>query len=285
MTDSTDNVALDGEGHLVITPRRDDVGGWTSGRLETKRADFAAATDGALRVEARLALPAVADVGAKGYWSAFWMLGAAFRGGYTDPTGVGDMDIMEHINDGPETVGTVHCSPAGTADPCHEVPDNVGLAGTTTCPPTGCLNGFHTYAVELHRESSPQRMDWMIDGSVYHSVRADQPGMDPATWQLLIARSFFLILNQSIGGTWPGAPTPLTRNGVPLIVDYVAVWVTAVDQHDERECDRGGDSSRGHQVETDVDHDRGRPAEIPAHSRTGRPRTTSTPSRARKPSH
>jgi len=274
MTDSTDSVAQDGAGHLLITPRRDAAGGWTSGRLETRRADFAAPAGGALRVEARLALPAVAGLGAEGYWSAFWMLGAGFRDGFVDPTGAGDVDVMEHVDDRPETVGAVHCRPVGTADPCQEVPDNTGLAGTTTCPPTGCLTGFHTYAVELHRESSPQRMDWLIDGTVYHSVPADRPGMDPATWQLLIARSFFLIVNQSIGGTWPGAPTSLTEDGVPLVVDYVAVWVTAVDQHDERECDRGGGERR-------VDHGPGRSDGV-GPSRRAEPVTDHGPSRAVK---
>jgi len=298
MTDSTDNVALDGLGHLLITPRRGPDGRWTSGRLESKRADFAAAADGALRVEARLALPAVAGPAAQGYWSAFWMLGAAFRNGFVDPTGAGDVDVMEHVDTRPETVGAVHCQPVGAADPCQEVPDNVGLAGTTTCPPAGCLNGFHTYTVELHRESSPQRLDWLIDGAVYHSVPADQPGMDPTTWQLLITRSFFLILNQSIGGTWPGAPTAQTQDGVPLVVDYVAVWVTAADQHDERECDRsdrsddsdhgddGGRSDRsgrdaGHPLDHHVDHH----VDHRVESGRGRAATVRGPSRARASSH
>src|SRR3954447_20226060 len=40
MTDSTQNVSLDGARHLAITPRRDAAGHWTSGRIETRRTDF-----------------------------------------------------------------------------------------------------------------------------------------------------------------------------------------------------------------------------------------------------
>jgi hypothetical protein len=39
MSNSTDNVYLDGSGHLAIKPIRDSQGNWTSGRIETK-ADF-----------------------------------------------------------------------------------------------------------------------------------------------------------------------------------------------------------------------------------------------------
>ena len=253
MTDSPDNVALDGEGHLLITPRRDpaDPSRWTSGRVETRRSDFAAPDHGALRIEARLALPTVTGPEAKGYWSAFWTLGSSFRDGYADRTGAGDLDVMEHVNDRPETVGAVHCQPVGGGDPCHEIPDNVGLAGTTTCPPVGCLTGFHTYTVEVHRESVPERIDWLVDGTVYHTVRADQPGMDASTWQLLVERSFFLILNQSIGGGWPGSPTAQTRSGAPLVVDHVAVWVTDTDGGKEQDHKR----SPEHDSKRSPDHD------------------------------
>jgi beta-glucanase (GH16 family) len=259
MTDSPDNVGLDGDGHLRITPRRDqaDPARWTSGRVETRRSDFAAPDDGALRIEARLALPRVTGPAAKGYWSAFWALGSSFRDGYVDRTGAGDLDVMEHVNDRPETVGAVHCQPVGGGDPCHEIPDNVGLAGTTTCPRKGCLTGFHSYAVEVHRESSPERIDWLVDRTVYHTVRADQPGMDASTWRLLVERDFFLILNQSIGGGWPGSPTPQTRSGAPLVVDHVAVWVTHRSSckghdHDSHDHDDRDHDGRDHD---DRDHD------------------------------
>ena len=42
MTSSTANVQQDGSGHLKITAIRDASGNWTSGRIESQRADFAA---------------------------------------------------------------------------------------------------------------------------------------------------------------------------------------------------------------------------------------------------
>jgi hypothetical protein len=228
MTDSPANSSLDGRGHLLITPLRDPANDahWTSARLETVRSDFAAVDGGALRVEGRFRLPQVAGAAAQGYWSAFWMLGADFRQEYLDPSGAGDIDIFEHINGPPahpEIIGSAHCTRVG--DPCNDKPDNKGLAGSTRCPSRGCVSGFHTLAVEIHRECSPQRIDWLVDGRVYHSVTSDQPKMDAATWKVLVDRSFFIILNQSIGGSWPGDPTGATRSGAPLVVDRVVVSV------------------------------------------------------------
>ena len=57
MTDSPDNVSLDGEGNLLITPIRDPDGHWTSGRIETRKVDFTAGDHGILRVEAAIHLP------------------------------------------------------------------------------------------------------------------------------------------------------------------------------------------------------------------------------------
>src|SRR3954471_20559390 len=76
MTSSTSNVSLDGNGNLLITPRRDASGNWTSGRIETNRTDFQPPAGGKLRVQARIQLPNVTGAAAKGYWPAFWMLGA-----------------------------------------------------------------------------------------------------------------------------------------------------------------------------------------------------------------
>ena len=80
MTSSTDNVSLDGNGNLRITPRRDGSGNWTSGRVETNRTDFQPPAGGKLRVESRIQVPNVTGAAAKGYWPAFWMLGAPYRG-------------------------------------------------------------------------------------------------------------------------------------------------------------------------------------------------------------
>ena len=97
MTSSTNNVALDGNGNLLITPRRDSSGNWTSGRIETNRTDFQPSAGGKLRVEARIQLPNVTGSSALGYWPAFWMLGAPYRGNYQNWPSVGELDVMENV--------------------------------------------------------------------------------------------------------------------------------------------------------------------------------------------
>ena len=91
-------------------------------------------------------------------------------------------------------------------------------------------------------------------------MTSDQPGMDAATWKPLVDRSFFIILNQSIGGTWPGAPTADTRSGAPLVVDRVVVSVRTPVAHDSRpDGDPDGDR-HGHphsQSHTTARHDPG----------------------------
>lgn len=89
MSNSPANVSADDDGHLNITALRDSAGNWTSGRIETKRSDFAAPAGGMLKVTASIRQPNPDDP--TGYWPAFWALGAANRAGQTWP-GVGETD-------------------------------------------------------------------------------------------------------------------------------------------------------------------------------------------------
>jgi len=120
VTSSTANVATDGAGHLAITPVRSASGGWTSGRVETQRTDFAAPAGGVLRVQASIQQPNVSGAEAAGYWPAFWMLGAAARPvGATNWPGIGEIDIMEDINGRSSEFATLHCG-VGQGGPCNE---------------------------------------------------------------------------------------------------------------------------------------------------------------------
>ncbi|NGN93414.1 carbohydrate-binding protein [Nocardioides sp. KC13] len=218
-TDSTQNVYQDGSGNLVIKPIRDGAGNWTSGRIETVRTDFQPPAGGVLRVESRIQMPNVTGAAAQGIWPAFWMLGAPFRGNYWNWPGVGEIDIMENINGANQVWGTLHCgtSPGG---PCNET---TGLGGTLQgCPGSTCQSSFHTYAMEWDRSTSPQQIRFYVDGVNYHTVRSDQ--VDATTWNNATNHGYFIILNVAIGGGWPGNPTSATASGVPMLVDYVAVY-------------------------------------------------------------
>ncbi|MBN0048668.1 carbohydrate-binding protein [Streptomyces actuosus] len=221
MTSGSDNVALDGHGNLLITPRRNAGGAWTSGRIETNRTDFQPPSGGKLRVEARIQMPNVTGAAAKGYWPAFWMLGAPYRGDYRNWPSVGELDIMENVQ-GLNTVwATMHCgtSPGG---PCNETS---GIGNSTSCPGATCQAGFHTYAMEWDRSVSPEAIRFSVDGTVYHTVTANQ--VDATTWADATDHGFFVILNVAMGGGFPnafgGGPDGGTEPGHPMVVDYVQV--------------------------------------------------------------
>jgi beta-glucanase (GH16 family) len=223
MTDSPANASLDGNGHLVIKPLRQGAGAglWTSARLETKRTDFAAPAGGAVRIEASLKMPDVTGPAAAGYWSAFWALGTPARAaGSTNWPRIGEWDIMENVNGHDSVWHTFHCGiPVG--GPCKE-PTGIS-SGELRC--AGCRTAFHTYAIEYHRETTPEELRWFVDGRQTFTVRANQ--VDPATWAAANQHGYFVILNVAIGGAFPapfgGGPTAATRSGVPMLVDRVVV--------------------------------------------------------------
>ncbi|WP_405936826.1 SGNH hydrolase domain-containing protein [Streptomyces sp. NBC_00726] len=219
MTDSTDNVRLDGEGALEIVPTRRD-GRWYSGRIESRRSDFAPPPGGVLRIEASIALPDVSGAAAGGYWPAFWTMGAGLRDGYTGWPATGEIDVMESVNGRESVFGTLHC---GTLDggPCKEP---VGLTSPRQkC--AGCRGAFHTYAVEVDTAPGAEEVRWSLDGRVYHRVKASATGMD--AWEAALLRGQFLILNVAMGGALPaadgGTPGPATEPGHPMRVDRVTV--------------------------------------------------------------
>ena len=220
MSKSTANVSQDGKGHLVIKAIRDSSGNWTSGRIETRRTNFAAPPRGELAIVASLQQPSVSD--AAGYWSAFWMLGAQFRGNYLNWPGVGEFDIMEDVNGLSSEFGTLHCGVA-QGGPCNET---MGLgSGRRPCP--GCQSAFHTYMVIIDRSVSPEQIRWYRDGVNFFTLKASQ--FPASVWSATVDHSFFIIFNLAIGGSFPaafgGGPNSSTASGGTLKVDYVRVYI------------------------------------------------------------
>ncbi|WP_285472740.1 carbohydrate-binding protein [Actinoplanes sp. NBRC 101535] len=222
MTSSTANVYQDGTGNLAIKPIRDAAGNWTSGRIETQRTDFAAPAGGRMRIESRISQPNVTGAAAAGYWPAFWALGDAARPvGATNWPSIGELDILENVNGRPSVFAALHCgtNPGG---PCNE---STGLgSGERAC--TGCLGNFHTYAIEYDRSTSPEQLRWYLDGVNYFTLNSTV--VDATTWNNATHHGFFVILNVAMGGGFPaafgGGPTAATQSGVPMLVDYVAVY-------------------------------------------------------------
>ncbi|MBA2395860.1 MAG: family 16 glycosylhydrolase [Ktedonobacteraceae bacterium] len=222
MTNSTANVQQDGNSHLKMTAIRDGNGNWTSGRVESQRADFAAPVGGQLQVSASVQQPDISGAAAAGYWPAFWMLGAQFRADKNWPND-GEIDIMEDINGRSSVFGTLHCgvNPGG---PCNET---TGI-GSGEKPCSGCQTSFHTYSMIVDRSVSPEQIRWYLDGNNYFTVNANQ--VDATTWTNAVDHGFFIIFDLAMGGGFPnafgGGPTGATQSGASMLVDNVQVSVS-----------------------------------------------------------
>ncbi|MGW0811772.1 lectin [Streptomyces viridiviolaceus] len=200
------NASLDGQGHLVITARRENPGNYqcwygrceyTSARLNT--AGRFTTTYG--RVEARMKIPR-----GQGMWPAFWMLGNDI--GQVGWPNSGEIDVMENVGFEPSTVhGTLH-------GPGYSGSGGIG-AGYTLPGGQAFADAFHTFAVDW----SPNAITWSVDGTVYQRrTPADLGGR-----QWVFDKPFFLILNLAVGGYWPGDPDGSTVFPQQLLVDYVRV--------------------------------------------------------------
>jgi len=237
-TNSLTNVALDGKGHLLITPRKSQSGSWTSARIETVRTNFAPPKNGRMVVQASIALPAMAASRSQGIWTAFWMLGGKYRGDYqnwpckrksTQSTSevvntnqniaaIGEFDILENVNGVNQAFGTLHCgtNPGGV---CNE---SNGL-GSSLAPAKGVLQGkYHTYRVTVNTKSNPQTLTWSLDGQDFGTITNHTLGAE--TWREAVLNGKFILLNVAVGGGWPGLPNAKTASGVPMKVDWVGVY-------------------------------------------------------------
>ncbi|GLH97241.1 carbohydrate-binding protein [Phytohabitans aurantiacus] len=226
-TNSTTNVSHDGSGNLRITPIRNSSGGWTSARIETTRTNFKPPSGGVLRIEGRIQMPNVTGAAAAGYWPAFWALGAPYRGNYQNWPSIGEFDVMENVNGINSVWGVLHCgvNPGG---PCNETN---GLGASRACPGSSCQSAFHTYRFEWDASVSPQQLRWYVDGQHFHTVTQSQVG-EPHWSNMTSHSGYFLLLNVAMGGAFPNGvagsatPTGSTVSGVPMLVDYVAVYTS-----------------------------------------------------------
>ncbi|WP_231751101.1 family 16 glycosylhydrolase [Mycobacterium sp. NAZ190054] len=194
-TDSPKNAALDGNGHLVITARRDG-NRITSARLTTQhRLSFVHG-----RAEARLRLPRGA-----GLHPAFWLLGTDL-----DTVGwprSGELDVVE-------TIGDAHFLHTGAIGPDLDGAE-YKLSGSVPIDPS-FVDGFHTYWVQ--RE--PGIVSMGVDDrttTVFHAADL------PAEQQWVFDKPFFLLLNVAVGGRWPGPADDSTPFPAVMTVDWVRV--------------------------------------------------------------
>ncbi|MFY0512882.1 discoidin domain-containing protein [Streptomyces anulatus] len=211
------NAAQDGNGSLVLEARREPTPGsacppdplsgsttcqYTSARLNTYgKFQF---TYG--RVEARIKVS-----GTQGLWPAFWMLGADYFDQGRPWPYTGEIDIMEHVGKEPNTTySTLHApaynGAAGYGAP-YSLPGGADFA-----------DDFHTFAVDWNSKG----MTFRVDGQVTHTVDKEELERTRGPW--VFDHDFFLILNNAVGGDWPGPPDATTRFPQRMSVDYIKVW-------------------------------------------------------------
>lgn len=207
-TTRPENVALDGNGHLVITARAESPAAavqcwygqclYTSSRLKTTGL-FAQAYG---RFEARIRIPR-----GQGLWPAFWMLGADVN--QVGWPRSGEIDIMENIGREMSTVhGTLH-GPGYSG--------SSGISGIDVLLSGAYADDFHVFTVAW--EATEIR--WYVDGHLYHRV---SPRNLPAGSAWVFDHPFFLLLNVAVGGQWPGDPNGATTFPQTMVVDYVRVY-------------------------------------------------------------
>ncbi|MFD5073915.1 lectin [Streptomyces sp. NPDC058371] len=205
-TSGNKNAALDGQGHLVITARKENPSNYqcwygtcqyTSARLNTS-GKFTS-TYG--HVEARMKIPR-----GQGMWPAFWMLGSDI--GSVGWPNSGEIDVMENVGYEPSTIhGTIH-------GPGYSGSAGIG-AGYTLPNGQAFADAFHTFAVDW----APNSIKWSVDGTVYQTRTPADVGGN--SW--VFNKPFFLILNLAVGGYWPGDPDGSTSFPQQLVVDSVSV--------------------------------------------------------------
>jgi beta-glucanase (GH16 family) len=198
-TDRTDNAALDGQGHLVITSKRENYSGnaYTSARLTTH--GHLDRTYG--RFEARMKLPR-----GQGMWPAFWLLGS--NEGSVGWPDCGEIDVMENRGQQPTIIrGSLH-GPGYSGGANHGRETDIGA---------DVSKDFHTYIIEW----DPDRVVWKVDEKVYFT---STPADLPAGKQWVYDHPFFVIVNAAVGGNYVGSPNGSTAFPQATLIDYVRVY-------------------------------------------------------------
>ncbi|MBM4170461.1 MAG: glycoside hydrolase family 16 protein [Ignavibacteria bacterium] len=168
-------------GKLIIEARRDFFNNkeYTSARLVTKgKGDWVYG-----RIEVRAKIPY-----GKGTWPAIWMLPSVWslgNGGWPDN---GEIDIMEHVGYNPNVIhASIHCN---------KYVHTNGTQKTATINIADAITTFHNYIIEW----SESEIKAFVDDKLYFTFKNEGKGWE--YWPFY--KSFHLILNIAIGGTWGG---------------------------------------------------------------------------------
>ena len=208
----TENNAFVKDGSLILEAREEDITetdgqtyNYSSAKLISKGKQKW--TYGKVEVKAKMP-------SGQGIWPAIWMMpeDEPFYG--TWPVS-GEIDIMELLGHEPDTVhGTIHFGkPHQQRQGHYYLPDGQSFA-----------DDYHIYSIEWE----PGEIRWYIDGNLYHTANdwftKSDSNADDYTYPAPFDQDFFLIMNISVGGGWPGNPDETTVFPQQMAVDYVKVF-------------------------------------------------------------
>ncbi len=203
-TDSPDNVALDGNGNLLLTVRPADGTQpcyygpceYTSARVLTKGLqEFQYG-----RLEIRFKVP-----DGFGLWPAIWLLGTNID--EVSWPASGEIDVMEFVGRRPnEILGTMHG------------PGYWGSSGYSQTLDLGrpVFEDFHVAAIEWW----PGHIAWFLDGEQYHE--ATPADVAPNEWAF--DHPFYLLLNVAVGGNLGGPVSDQLVLPASMAIDYVRLY-------------------------------------------------------------
>jgi beta-glucanase (GH16 family) len=205
-TDAAENIALNGQGQLVIVARAAPAGltcyygpcRYTSGKITTRGKMLAAPG----RVEARIKLPA-----GQGLWPAFWMLG------HDSPNvpwpQCGELDIMENKGSQLSTTSSAVHGPGYSGETPFAHSHNLAQ---------GVLaDDFHTFAVEW----DSVHVQFFVDDTAHYDITRDAV---ERYGKSVLGQPFFVILNLAVGGHFDGDPKSDAIFPATMLVDYVRVY-------------------------------------------------------------
>lgn len=205
-TDATENSALNGRGQLTIVARRATADltchygpcRYTSAKVTT-RGTLRTARG---RVEARIKLPA-----GQGLWSAFWMLGDDVPAKPWPQRG--ELDVMEHRGSDPITTSSAVHGPGYSGATPFARALRLGRGSFT--------EDFHVFAVEW----DSLRIRFFVDDLAYYEITRD--AME-RYGESILDRSYFLVLNLAVGGSFDGDPRSDAILPATMLVDYVRAF-------------------------------------------------------------
>ncbi|GAE32786.1 carbohydrate binding domain-containing protein [Alkalihalobacillus hemicellulosilyticus] len=227
----TENNAFIEDGSLILEARKEDIteeDGQTYNYSSAKLITQGKQTWTYGRVDVKAKMPT-----GQGIWPAIWMMpdDEPFYG--TWPVS-GEIDIMELLGHEPDIIhGTVHFGrPHQQIQGTYQLPDGQTFA-----------DDYYVYSIEWE----PGEIRWYINDELYHTANdwftKHPDNADPYTYPAPFDQPFFLILNISVGGGWPGNPDDTTVFPQQMAVDYVRVYEKdeyPVHEKPESSEERGG---------------------------------------------